>query len=198
MLHERVEHAHDCRHAAHQRDQRTPPPGWRAEQVEHDTHEPVDRHLGHDAAHQRRDVARSGGMRKRQPDMQGHDPGFGAGADQRERENGACDSRRRHRAADALERVAARGAGEQAEGKQQRERAETCHEQVQIAGSGIAGPAMVRHHQRPGRKRHELPGKQERERVVGEHDEVHPGEECRKERQHAPGRFLVAAISKPV
>ena len=57
---------------------------------------------------------------------------------------------------------------------------------------------MVRHHQRPRRERHELPGDQEGEGVVGEHDEVHAGEKGRIERQHALGRRLVPAIAERV
>ena len=54
---------------------------------------------------------------------------------------------------------------------------------------------VVRHHQRPGGQRHELPGDEEGEGVVGQHDEVHAGEERRIEWQHAPRRFLVLAIA---
>ena len=38
----------------------------------------------------------------------------------------------------------------------------------------------MRHDERPGRQRHELPGEQEGEGVVGQHDQVHPGEEGRQ------------------
>ena len=55
---------------------------------------------------------------------------------------------------------------------------------------------MVRDHQRPRRERHELPGDEERERVGGEHDEVHAGQKQRIERQHALRRLLVAAIAE--
>ena len=55
---------------------------------------------------------------------------------------------------------------------------------------------MVRHDERPRRKRHELPGKEEGERVGGEHDEVHAGEERRKERQHAPRALFMAAVAE--
>ena len=54
---------------------------------------------------------------------------------------------------------------------------------------------VVRHHQRPGGQRHELPGDEEGEGVVGQHDEVHAGEKRRIERQHAAGRLLVLAIA---
>ena len=57
---------------------------------------------------------------------------------------------------------------------------------------------MVRHHQRPRGERHELPGQQERERVVGEHDQVHAGEKRREERQHAARRLFVPAVAETV
>ncbi len=56
----------------------------------------------------------------------------------------------------------------------------------------------MRHHQRPRGERHELPGKEERERVVGEHDQVHAGEEGREEGQHAGRGFLVPAVAQAV
>ena len=55
---------------------------------------------------------------------------------------------------------------------------------------------MVRHHQRPRGERHELPGEQIREGVIGEHDERHAGKESRIERQHALRRRLVLPIAK--
>ena len=180
------------------RHQRAPPPARRPEQVEHDAHEAVDRHLGHDAAHQGRDVARRGRVGERQPHVQRHEARLGAGADQREREDDGGDARRRRRVADRVERVAAGRARQQTEREQQRERAEARHQQVDVAGRRVAGPAMVRHHERPRRERHELPREEEREGVVGEHDEVHAGEEGGEERQHARGRFLVPAVAEAV
>src|SRR6185503_9616153 len=50
--------------------------------------------------------------------------------------------------------IAAEGAGKQAEREQQGERAEARHEKVQVSCSRVAGAAMVRHDQRPGRERH--------------------------------------------
>ena len=54
---------------------------------------------------------------------------------------------------------------------------------------------MVRHHQRPGGKRHELPRQQKGEGVIGQHDERHGGKERRIKRQHAPGRGFVLPIA---
>ena len=54
---------------------------------------------------------------------------------------------------------------------------------------------MVRHHQRPGRQRHELPGDEEGEGVVSQDDQVHAAEECRIERQHPARRLLMLAVA---
>ena len=96
---------------------------------------------------------------------------------------------------DLGEGVAAAAAGKQAECQQQRQRAEARHDDVDVAGAPVLGIAVVRHHQRPGRQRHELPGDQEGEGVVGQDDEVHAAEECRIEGQHAAGRRLVLAVA---
>ena len=55
---------------------------------------------------------------------------------------------------------------------------------------------MVRHDQRPRGQRHELPGDQKGEGVVGEHDQIHAGEKGREERQHPFRRSLVAAVTE--
>ena len=63
---------------------------------------------------------------------------------------------------------------------------------------GIGGIAMVRHDQRPGAERHELPGEQEGEGVGGHDHEVHAGEEGWEERQDALRRALVPAVAETV
>ena len=174
------------------------PPGRRAEQVEGDAHEAVDRDLGHHAAHQRRDVARRGGMRERQPGVQRHDAGLRSGADQRQHQRQRGDARRRMHRAHRGEGVAAGRAGEQAEAQQQRQAGEARHDDVDVAGMRVAALAMVRHHQRPGGERHQFPGEQEAERIVGDHHEVQAGEEGRIERQHALRLVLVPAVAQRV
>ena len=100
------------------------------------------------------------------------------------------------RGAHLRERVKSVRAGEQAEGEQQRERAEARHHQIDVAGAHVLRDAMVRHHQRPRGERHELPGEQERESIVGKHDQRHAGEKGGIERQHALRRCLRARRSR--
>jgi hypothetical protein len=54
----------------------------------------------------------------------------------------------------------------------------------------------MRHHQRPGGERHELPGDQKAEGVISHHDEVHRGKVRGIERQHALWRFLMTAVAE--
>jgi hypothetical protein len=65
-----IEQAQHGRQRAQDDRRQRPPPGGRPQQVEGDADEAVDRHLGHDAAHQRGDVARRRRMSERQPGMQ--------------------------------------------------------------------------------------------------------------------------------
>ena len=100
--------------------------------------------------------------------------------------------------ADRVERVGAIGPGEQAEGEQQRERAEARHHQIDVTGAHVLLDLIVRHDQCPRRERHELPGEEEGEGVVGQDDEVHGGKKQRIEGQHALRRLLVPAIAERV
>ncbi len=56
----------------------------------------------------------------------------------------------------------------------------------------------MRHHQRPGGERHELPREQEGIGVGGDEDEVHAREEGGEERQHALRIVLVPAVAERV
>ena len=74
--------------------------------------------------------------------------------------------------------IRAVGAGEQAEGQQQRQ--EACRSSPspgRRSRRACCPHAVVRHHQRPRRQRHELPGEEKAEGVVREHHQVHAGEE---------------------
>ena len=145
--------------------------------LEHDPHEGVDGDLGHDAAHQRGDVARRRRVRQRQPGVQRHDAGFRSGADQRQDQREGADRRGWMRGAHRVETVKSAGAGEQAEAEQQSKRAEARHDQINVAGVDVLRHAMMRHHQRPRRQRHEFPAQQEGESIVGQA----PRASCRRE-----------------
>ena len=149
VLHQRVQHAEHGGDAAKREHEHAPPPDRRSEQIENDAHEGVDRDLGHHAAQQGRDVARCGGMGERQPGMQRHEARFRSGADEGESENERSDRGRWMAVADRREGIAAIGAGQQAEGEQQRKSAEAGHDEIDVAGVQIGARAVMRHHQRP-------------------------------------------------
>ena len=198
VLHQRVEDAHHRGGAAERQHHAAPPPGGRPQQIEGNADETVDRDLGHHAAHQRRHVARRGGMGERQPDVERIQAGLGARARQRQREDDAGQRRRRDVSAHRRERIAARRTGQQREGEQQRQRAEARHDNVDEPGPRVAGVAVARHDQRPRGERHELPGDEKRVGVVGEQHQVHAGEERRIERQHPLRLTVVAAVTDPI
>ena len=193
VLHQRAEHAEHAGDAGKADHQDAPPPRRRTQQVEDDGHEAVHGDLGHHAAHQGGDVAGGSRVGQRQPHVQRHQSGLGPGADQHEDQDDAGEGRRG--GPDLGEGIAATTAGEQAEGQQQRERAEARHDDVDVTCAPVLGIGVVRHHQRPGRQRHELPGDEEGEGVVSQDDQVHAAEECRIERQHPAGRLLMLAIA---
>ncbi len=93
VLHQCEQSAKYGRDAAEDQDQRPPPPAGRSQKIEGDADETVNRHLGHDAAHQRGNVTRRRRMRGRQPDMQRHEAGLGARADQCQQESDGCGER---------------------------------------------------------------------------------------------------------
>ena len=70
------------------------------------------------------------------------------------------------RGADGVEGIIAVGAGEQAEGEQQRQRAEARHQQIDVARPQVLAQLVMRDHQRPGGERHEFPRHQETEGIV--------------------------------
>ena len=100
-------------------------------------------------------------MRQRQPDVKRHETRLRARSDQRQQEHAGAHQNIRMVRAHRREGIAAIGAREQSERQQQRERSEGRHDEIDVARADILRRAMVRHHQRPGRQRHEFPGHQE-------------------------------------
>ncbi|MEY9882092.1 hypothetical protein ABIA43_003626 [Bradyrhizobium sp. USDA 328] len=134
-------------------------------------------------------------MGERQPSVQRHQAGLGAGAQQHEDHNHAGQRSGRMRGSDRIEIVTG-AAREQAEGEQQRQRAETRHQKIDIAGADILDLPVMRHDHRPGGQRHEFPGDQEAEGIVCQHDDIHRCEIGGIERQHASGGVLVLAVTE--
>ncbi len=110
-----IEDADQGAQRAKQHDDPAPPPDGAADEIEEHAQKRVDRDLGHDAAHQRRDVARRGRMGERQPGVQGHEPGLGAGAEHGERDDDRGRQRGRCGLPDCREAVAAAEAGKDTE-----------------------------------------------------------------------------------
>ena len=189
---------HDGGNAAEEQHDHARRPGWLSQQIEHDANEAVDRDLGHDTAHQRGHVARRGGMGERQPDMQRHQAGLGAGAEQHQNQHQCRRIGRMLRGANGCKSVVSRRSRQQAEREQQRERAEACHHQIDVTGPGVAPFAMMRHDKRPRRQRHELPAQQIGEGVVRQHHEVHAGEKGGEKRKHAVRRGVMMAVAEAI
>ena len=198
LLHHGVKDAHDGGDAAEEQHDHAGRPARLSQQIEHDANEAVDRDLGHDAAHQRGHVARRGRMGERQPDMQRHQARLGTGAEQHQDQHQRRRIGRVLRGADGCKSVVSRRPRQQAEGEQQRERAEACHHEIDIAGLGVARLAMMRHDERPRRQRHELPAQQIGEGVVRQHHEVHAGEKGREEGKHAVRRGVMTAVAEAI
>ena len=57
---------------------------------------------------------------------------------------------------------------------------------------------MVRHDERPGSERHELPAKQIGKRIVGKHHEIHAGQKGGEEGKHAVRRRIVVAVAETI
>ena len=130
-------------------------------------------------------MARRRWVGERQPGMQRHEASLRAGADQHKNENERDKRWRVLAVADRVEGESSVWPGEQSEGEQKRERAEARHDEIDIARAQILTHLIMRHHQRPGGERHELPGEQEGEGIIGDDHEGHACEEQRIEWQYA-------------
>ncbi len=137
-------------------------------------------------------------MRERQPNVQRHQAGLRAGSKQHQDQHQHGDVRRMLGRANRRKSVVSRRSRQQAEAQQQRQRAEACHHQVDVARLGVARFTMVRHDQRPGGERHEFPAQQIGKRVVRQHHEVHAGQEGGEEGQHAVRRRIVVAVAETI
>jgi hypothetical protein len=131
-------------------------------------------------------------------DMWRHDAGLRSGPDQRQYKAERGDRSQWLRRAHRIEGVAARCTGKQAEAQQQRQPREARHDDVDIPGLRSASLPMMRHHQRPGNERHQLPSKQKAKRIVSHYNEVEGREKGWIERQHTSRVTFVPAVAERV
>src|SRR6516162_4824137 len=103
-----------------------------------------------------------------QPDVKRKETGLRSGTDQNKDEDDRRNPRRGMVRPHGGEGVAAFRSCEHAIAKQQCERTEAGHDEINISGSRVVADAMMGHDERPRRKRHNLPGSQESEGVVSE------------------------------
>ena len=137
-------------------------------------------------------------MSERQPNVKRHDPRFRAGAEQNQRQDHCRHPRRMIRGTDCAEAVGAVEPREQPESQQQSQRAEARHDEINVSRTDIFAVLVVRHDQRPGTERHELPRRKESEGIVRQHHQVHAGKEGRIEGQNPVRRFFVASVAEPI
>ena len=164
------QHAQDPGQRA-DRQQRPAPPGWRRAQEEQGAQDPVDPHLDHHPAHQRRYVGRRRRVGLGEPDVQRHDARLGAEAQQGQHEGAA--GRGPGQAAEAGE-VQPAPAQQEEQGHQEGGADLRCGQVGQPCPSG-AGLLVLEGDQEPGADGHGLPGQEEQHGVAGQDHHGHAG-----------------------
>ncbi len=161
-----------------QNHQQLAPPGRGGGEEADDAQNAVDAGLDHDPGHQRRNVARRGGMGVRQPDVQGKEPRLRAEADQREQEEegGGAGGQLPQGREGAEFGGTAPVRGEEEEGEERR-RAEMGREQIEPGGFAHLLSPVVESDQKEGSQGHALPGGDEENRVGGGHHQDHGGDQ---------------------
>ena len=198
LFHQGVEDPHYGRETAEEKHDDARPPCRRAGQVEDDPDEAIDGDFGHDAAHEGRNMTWRRRMSEWQPYVERNKAGLGTCAEQYESQDSGGDELGWLGSTHRVESVISARSRQQAESQQQRQRTEARHDEINVSCPRVVLFAMVRHDERPRGERHELPGKQEREGIVRQHDKIHAGKERREERQHPVWRRFVTAIAKAV
>ena len=170
VFHQRVEHAEHGGNRADGEHGHAPPVRRRAEEIEEHARHAVDAGLDEHAGHERGDVARRDRVRRRQPDVQRHDARLDAEADE-EKQKRRVALVGRHFVAKGVKRVkavAARRLEQQQETKNEAARADVRHDEVKHAGVARLFLFVLEAHEAVGRQRHDFPGDEEKEGVVGE------------------------------
>jgi hypothetical protein len=176
-LHRGEDHAEERGEKSQRQRDHAPPPELAAEQVERDAQQPVDRHLQHRAAHQRRDRRRRRRMRLGQPDVQRQETRLCAEAQERQEErNRRPDARKRQRA-HRPERVVAAASLEHAEAQQDRDRADVRDDEIEKARAADLRNPVLGRDEKVGGEGHRLPCDHEHVGVVGDEYQRHRREE---------------------
>ena len=177
VLHGRENYAEQRGGKAEDKQERTPAPVLHAQQIEAHAQQAVDRCLQHHAAHHRRDRRRRSGVCFRQPDMQGQQTGLGAEAEYgQEKGDRRPDAQRRERT-HRVESVVAGAAGQDAEAKEDGQRAHMRDDQIKVSGAPDLGMPMLRSDEEERTERHRFPRNHEGVAVVSEEDEDDAGQE---------------------
>ena len=154
------------------------PPCRRRPEERQRAEQPVDPHLDHHSRHQGRDVARRGGMRVREPDVHGPEPGLRAESRQGQPEAGRRESGRgRRRAGNGVEVVgAARGQGSR---RARRERATpSCEATRYVIPARRTSSRSFSYVTRKIRgERHDLPCDQKEDSVPRDDERPHRGDQ---------------------
>jgi hypothetical protein len=148
-----------------------PPPGHEFRtQNDDETHEAVEGDFEHHTAHEGRDGRGGGGMSFGQPHVGGQEAGFGPESPQRAKKNEARPKSPGGIAAHRGEVEDRPSVGEDAEGDQKKQGAHLGHDQVDQGGPADVFAVVFAQDEGVGSEGHELPGRHERERIVGQQD----------------------------
>ena len=130
------------------------------------------------AGHQRRHVAGRDRMRRRQPDVQGHDARLDAKAEQEKQKRGITVFRRHSFAerVEAVEAVPSRILEQQQEAQNQTARADMRHDEKENARLARLRLFMLKTNEAEGGQRHQFPGDEE-DPDVGRHEEQRRGQQ---------------------
>ena len=161
------------------------PPGGDVEEAEKDPHHAVDAALQHQPGEHGGDVARGVGVRRGEPDVQRHDAGLEAEAEQRGQEDpGGGPTLRRERPRRREEEGAARPL-QQGDHGEKRQGTQVGRDQVEDAGVAHLRLLVLRRQGEIGGQGHDLPDHQEEHRVAHQKKRA----ECRGEQPQEKGEL---------
>ena len=152
-------------------EERVAPGGGRVGDERGDADDAVDPRLDQDARHQRGDVPGSGGVRRREPEVEREDAGLEAEAAEREDEEGGAGVRPGDAGRERDELRRARQVAQEREEAEEGERRDVRREEVEPSRVARLAGLPVGRHEEEGREGHHLPRREEEEAVAREEDE---------------------------